>query len=99
MARSTQNNKGNPEPGHFEYSDEFDFSELRTDASFVIPINGWKKGGVIALNLAQVSLSNWSAGGQNSISTNGLMNLHASYKKENSIWENFLDLGFGGIRL
>ena len=44
-------------------------------------IEGWKKGGVVALNLAQVSFSNWSAGGQNSISANGLVSLYARLKK------------------
>jgi hypothetical protein len=30
-------------------------------------VMGWKRGGVFALNLAQTSLSNWAAGGQNSV--------------------------------
>jgi hypothetical protein len=30
-------------------------------------VMGWKKGGVFALNLAQTSLSNWAAGGQNAV--------------------------------
>jgi hypothetical protein len=29
-------------------------------------IQGWKKGGAMAVNLAQTSLTNWAAGGQNS---------------------------------
>ncbi len=61
-------------------------------------IDGWKKGGTIALNLSQVSLTNWAAGGLNSISINGLLNLFANYKKGNSLWENYLDLGYGVIQ-
>ena len=30
-------------------------------------LDGWKVGGVTSLNLTQTSLTNWSAGGQNSV--------------------------------
>lgn len=57
--------------------------------------DGWKRGGTIAINLTQVSLTNWVAGGQNFISANGLLSLFANYKKGKSIWENYLDIGYG----
>jgi len=28
---------------------------------------GWKKGGIVSVNLAQTSLTNWAAGGQKSV--------------------------------
>ena len=49
---------------------------------------GWKKGGTVTTNLSQVALSNWSAGGQNSMSVNGLVSLFGHYKKEKMLWEN-----------
>jgi hypothetical protein len=58
-------------------------------------IKYWKKSGVFSLNLAQSSFSNWAAGGQNSVSLNGLINLAANYKKDKSAWDNSLDLGYG----
>ncbi|NRB21827.1 DUF3078 domain-containing protein, partial [Candidatus Dependentiae bacterium] len=61
-------------------------------------IEGWKKGGTITLNLSQASLSNWAAGGQNSISANGLVSLFANYKKNDHIWENYLEVGYGTIK-
>ncbi len=61
-------------------------------------IEGWKKGGTVSLNLSQVSLNNWSAGGQNSISTNGLISLFANRKKGSGLWENNLDIGYGTIK-
>ena len=61
-------------------------------------IEGWKAGGTFSINLAQVSFTNWSAGGQNSVSLNGLVNLFANYKKGNSNWENYLDIGYGTIK-
>jgi hypothetical protein len=61
-------------------------------------IVGWKKGGVMALNMAQTSLTNWAAGGQNSIAFNGIFSLFANYKKDNNAWDNTLDLGYGTMK-
>lgn len=59
---------------------------------------GWKKGGVITLNLAQTSLTNWAAGGQNSFAINGLLSTFANYKKEKISWVNSLDIGYGLLK-
>jgi hypothetical protein len=59
---------------------------------------GWKKGGVIAVNLAQTSLTNWAAGGQNSLAVNGLFSAFANYKREKTVWDNSLDVGFGLLK-
>lgn len=59
---------------------------------------GWKKGGVTSLNLAQTSLINWAAGGQNSVAVNGLLSLFANYKNDKSTWDNSLDVGYGLLR-
>lgn len=56
---------------------------------------GWKTGGVFGANFTQVSLSNWAAGGQNSVSLNGVLSLFADYKKNNASWDNQLSLGYG----
>lgn len=61
-------------------------------------LDGWKTGGIVSLNLTQVSLTNWSAGGENSISVNGILSLSANYKKGNSTWDNSLDLAYGILR-
>jgi hypothetical protein len=59
----------------------------------------WKRGGVVGLNLAQTSLSNWAAGGDDfSLSLNTLANLHAFYKKGKSSWDNTLDFNLGYIK-
>ena len=59
---------------------------------------GWKKGGVFALNLAQTSLTNWSAGGQNSFAANGMLSTFANYKMNKTVWVNSLDLGYGLLK-
>ncbi len=59
----------------------------------------WRTGGIFSLNLGQSSFTNWAAGGQNSYSLNGLINLTANYKKARSVWDNSLILGYGMMRL
>ena len=58
-------------------------------------LDGWKTGGIASLNLTQVNLTNWSAGGENSLSINGILSLFANLKKGNSTWDNSLDLSYG----
>lgn len=58
----------------------------------------WKKGGVTSLTFSQVSLTNWAAGGQNSVSLNGYMNMYADYNKGKISWSNNLELGYGIIK-
>jgi Protein of unknown function (DUF3078) len=55
----------------------------------------WKRGGMVSLNFTQVSLSNWSAGGQNSISGMAMFNYFANYSKGKNTWDNIIDLGYG----
>ena len=59
---------------------------------------GWKKGGIVGLNLAQTSLTNWAAGGQNSFAMNGILSVFANYKKGKNAWDNSLDLGYGVLQ-
>lgn len=59
----------------------------------------WKKGGSLALNLNQGSLTNWSAGGEKfSLSLNNYLNLFAFYKKGKHSWDNNLDLAYGIVK-
>lgn len=58
----------------------------------------WKIGGTFALTGQQVSLTNWAAGGQNSISGAGLISLRANYHKNKSAWDSNLDLAYGVIK-
>jgi hypothetical protein len=56
---------------------------------------GWNKGGFFTVNLAQTSLTNWAAGGQNSVAVNGMFSAFANMIKGKSRWDNSLDLGYG----
>ena len=60
--------------------------------------DGWEFHGLTSLNISQVGLTNWAAGGQSSIAANGIINLTADWKKGPSIWNNSLYLGYGVLR-
>ncbi|PWE00154.1 DUF3078 domain-containing protein [Marinilabilia rubra] len=55
----------------------------------------WKAGGNTALTFSQVSLTNWSAGGKNSVSGTFKFNTFLNYKRGKNAWENTLDVGYG----
>jgi hypothetical protein len=59
---------------------------------------GWKTGGIVNINLAQTSLTNWASGGQNSFAVNGLFSVFANLKKGKSRWDNSLDVGYGLLK-
>jgi hypothetical protein len=80
-------------------------SKLRTETSRVIKkeedstLWNWKKGGVFNLNLAQGSLSNWAAGGDNfSMTLNAYFNYFVYYKKDRHSWDNNLDINLGYVQ-
>lgn len=58
----------------------------------------WKRGGLFSLSFSQVSLSNWAAGGENSIAGNSLFSLFYNYKRDKISWDNSLELGYGLLR-
>ena len=57
--------------------------------------NGWKKGGLISLNLGQGGSRNWAAGAEKfSFSTAAFVNLYANYIRGKWSWNNNLDLAY-----
>jgi hypothetical protein len=58
----------------------------------------WDKGAVLNLNFSQVDLTNWSGGGQSSISIGGLTNFNLNYAKGKDAWDNRLDMAYGILR-
>ncbi|PXX97965.1 hypothetical protein DF185_16645 [Marinifilum breve] len=67
-------------------------SQEKQDTSY------WKKGGMISISFSQTSLTNWSGGGDNAISTNSQLNLFANYNKGKNSWENKLNLEYGLVK-
>jgi len=62
-------------------------------------IKYWKTGGMSALNMSQISLTNWAAGGQNSESGAAMLSLFANYKKDKTSLDNTLDIAYGMTKL
>lgn len=55
----------------------------------------WHIGGIANVAFSQVSLTNWAAGGQNSIGLVTILSAHANYKKNKISWLNSVDLEYG----
>ncbi len=71
---------------------------IKKDATDTIP-KLWRTGGAFGLTLAQGSLSNWAAGGDEfSLSLNALVNYFAFYKKDRHSWDNTIDFNLGYVR-
>jgi hypothetical protein len=77
-----------------ELSDQSDKMQTSTDTSS----KPWKLNGTVTLATQQVSLTNWAAGGQSSISASGLVNFYAGYHHKYLIWDNNCDLAYGSIK-
>jgi hypothetical protein len=55
----------------------------------------WKITGSTSLNFSQVSLTNWSEGGNGSVSGAFLFGINANNKKEKHYWDNAFNLEYG----
>lgn len=55
----------------------------------------WTTGGSVAVNFNQVALSNWSGGGENTVTVGGLIGLMAHMDDGKGHWANDLELGYG----
>ena len=55
----------------------------------------WKVNGALGLKFNQVALTNWAAGGQNSLAMNAIFDFKANYKKDRWKWDNLIHLGYG----
>ncbi len=59
----------------------------------------WKKGGLLNFTLAQGSLSNWAAGGDNfTLAISGYMNYYFFYKKGRHYWDNNAEMNLGFVQ-
>lgn len=71
---------------------------IKKDPADTLP-SAWHKGGLINLNLAQASLNNWAAGGEDfTLAVTSIVNLYAFYKKGRSSWDNTFDFNLGYVK-
>ena len=69
-----------------------------TNAQTQDTVKHFKYGGFSVLTFNQVNLTNWTAGGENALSTTAIVNLFGNYKKDKIAWDNALDLGYGFLK-
>lgn len=64
---------------------------IKTDS-----VDGWTKGGLLSINLTQISNSNWIAAGGDkfSLSLAGSLNVFANKKWGRNSWNNLLDINY-----
>jgi len=65
------------------------------DTTTVLQDTVWRVKGDFGLNFNQVSLTNWAAGGQNSIAFTSTAGLDANYAKDKWKWDNIIRLAYG----
>ncbi len=70
------------------------------DAEFIKNIDtvdstAWKGVGVLSINASQMSLTNWAAGGDNSVAGTAALTYSLDYEHNRSLWMNRLELGYG----
>lgn len=58
-------------------------------------VKTWKSGASTSLNFSQVSLTNWSGGGNNSVAGTFMFKGFLNHKKDKLAWDNTLDVGYG----
>ena len=87
------------------YAQDETVRKLRTDSERKISKDPndtaskiWKTGGLFSLNLAQGSLSNWAAGGEDfSLALSSVLSLYGYYKKGKYSWDNTFDFNLGYV--
>lgn len=71
------------------------FTAVSTFAQDDLVDGKFKVSGVTGLNLSQTAMTNWSAGGENSVAGTAYLNGSALRKSGNWLWENHLILEYG----
>ena len=61
-------------------------------------LEGWKTGGLTNINFSQTKLTNWAAGGENSLAVNGIVSLFSKYTTKQASWDSNIDLAYGVIK-
>lgn len=73
-------------------------NELDSVAVVADSISYWENGVTLNLNLQQVSLTNWAAGGESSIAIGATVDAFSNYEREEIVWENRTRIAYGVIR-
>lgn len=71
---------------------------IKKDPADTLPLT-WRVGGLYNINIAQGSLSNWAAGGDDfSLALTSVLNAFAFYRKGRHSWDNTFDFNLGYVK-
>lgn len=86
-----------PTTSQFMLSDTNYLFELDRDMDYFDTKNLkiWTRGGEAVITLSQISFTNWSAGGENSISGIGNLSIYANREKGKNSWDNNFNIVYG----
>ncbi|MFY0593731.1 DUF3078 domain-containing protein [Roseivirga sp.] len=78
----------------------FQEKPVQTDSTTALPdsLIYWKDGGRFNLNIQQVGLTNWAAGGESSVAIGAAVEGFINYEKDDVVWENKGRVAYGVIR-
>ncbi len=68
---------------------------MAQDTNTVTKDTLWRTAGAFGFKFNQVALTNWAAGGQNSLAWNTTFDFTANYAKDKWKWDNLVHLGYG----
>jgi hypothetical protein len=60
--------------------------------------NNWKVGALFQFGFSQMSLNNWSAGGNSSVAMNAYINMYTNYTYKDISWESRVQAAYGFIQ-
>src|ERR1700749_495583 len=83
----------------FSYGQDDSTAIAVDSAAIVKDTTYWHRRTTLSLNLSQTSLTNWNAGGQNSIAYNALSTSYLNYEKGKLAYSNSLTMAFGQANL
>ena len=87
----------NPYSGRFLLIDTAYTFKLDEDITYFdsLKLKIWQKGGEATITLSQISFTNWTAGGENSVSGIGNLLAYANRRKGKNTWNNNLEVAYG----
>jgi hypothetical protein len=74
-----------------------EMSEAQTEAPEVVKPKYWEESLKTNIKFGQTSLTNWAAGGDNTVTLQAFIDGNANYKKGDLFWNNRLQLDYGFV--
>ena len=74
-----------------------EMSEAQTEAPEVVKPKYWEESLKTNIKFRQTSLTNWAAGGDNTVTLQAFIDGNANYKKDDLFWNNRLQLDYGFV--